>query len=60
MQQDGTAASARSPYCGSVSEFLNEEFPDRWIVRGTAAPPSPMSWCPRIPDLTTPDYSLWG
>lgn len=45
-------------YCGSVSEFFNEEFPERWIVRGTATPPSPMSWSPRIADLTTPDYSL--
>jgi hypothetical protein len=24
-------------YCGSVSEFLKEEFPDRWIFRGTTS-----------------------
>jgi len=47
-------------YCGSVSEFLNEEFPDKWIVRGTATPLSPMAWSPCITDLNAPDYSLWA
>lgn len=38
-----------------VREFLDEKFPSRWIGRG-----GPISWPPRSPDLTPPDFFLWG
>jgi hypothetical protein len=43
-----------------VREFLDEQFPGRWIGRGSASSPAPLKWPPRSPDLTTPDNSLWG
>ncbi|KAJ4446538.1 hypothetical protein ANN_13234 [Periplaneta americana] len=42
-----------------VRDFLNVKFPG-WIDRGTQTLPSPLSWLPQSPDLTTPDNSLWG
>jgi len=32
---------------------LNLTFPDRWIGRY-----EPIAWCPRFPDLTSPDFFL--
>jgi hypothetical protein len=43
-----------------VREFLDEQFPGRWIGRGSASSPAPLKWPPQRPDLTTPDNSLWG
>ncbi|EZA46479.1 hypothetical protein X777_00117, partial [Ooceraea biroi] len=51
LQQDGAAAhSARS-----VTNVLNEMYPRRWIGRTGY-----VSWPPRSPDLTSPDFFLWG
>ena len=36
-------------------EFLNQEYPNRWIGRG-----GPQAWSPRSPDLNMLDYFLWG
>lgn len=51
FQHDGAP-----PHNGiNVCEFLNHEFPDRWIGnRGV------VRWPARSPDLTPPDYFLWG
>ena len=38
-----------------VQEFLNLNFTDRWIGRG-----GPFEWPPCSPDLTSPDFVLWG
>ena len=56
FQQDGAPAH----YALSVRQLLNETFPSRWIGRGSDSFPSPISWPPRSPDLSTPDNSLWG
>ena len=51
FQQDGAP-----PQWGlKVREFLNTQFPDRCIGRN-----GPIHWPPRSPDLTPPDYFLWG
>ena len=34
---------------------MNEIFYEKWIGRG-----GPVAWTPRSPDLTLPDYFLWG
>jgi hypothetical protein len=56
LQQDGAPAH----FAIQVREFLDEQFPGRWIGRGSASSPAPLKWPPRSPDLTTPDNSLWG
>lgn len=38
-----------------VRDYLNQEFKDRWIGRG-----GPVPWPARSPDLTKPDFFLWG
>lgn len=38
-----------------VREFLNRNFQQRWIGRG-----GPVAWPARSPDLTYPDFFLWG
>lgn len=38
-----------------VRDFLNEEYPHAWIGRG-----GPVAWPARSPDLTSPDFYLWG
>lgn len=35
--------------------FLNEQYPNKWIGRG-----GPISWPARSPDLTKCDFFLWG
>ena len=51
FQQDGA-----SPHWGlEVCQFLNETFPDTWIVRD-----GPIPWPPRSPDITPFDFILWG
>ena len=40
-----------------VRNFLNNEFPERWIGRGA---PDPRCWLPRSPDCTPLDFFLWG
>jgi len=37
-----------------VRLFLNNNFPNRWIGRG-----STIEWPPRSPDLTVPGFFLW-
>ena len=34
---------------------MNEIFDAKWIGRG-----GPVAWPPRSPDITSPDYFLWG
>lgn len=50
-QHDGCPAH----YFRGVRDWLNENFPDRWIGRG-----GPLPWPARCPDLTPMDYYLWG
>ena len=51
FQQDGAP-----PHWGlNVREFLNIQFPNRWIGRN-----GPIHWPARSPDLTPLDYFLWG
>jgi hypothetical protein len=38
-----------------VRGWLDEKFPHRWIGRG-----GEIAWPPRSPDLTPPDFFLWG
>lgn len=42
-------------FANIVTNFLNEEYPDRWIGRG-----GPIRWPARSPDLNPLDYFLWG
>jgi transposase len=51
FQQDG----APPHYALIVREFLNDNFPERWIGRR-----GPIEWPARSPDLTPPDFFLWG
>lgn len=50
-QQDGAAPH----YAIIVRDFPNEIFQEQWIGRG-----GPVEWPPRSPDLTSPDFYLWG
>jgi hypothetical protein len=38
-----------------MTEYLNEQFPDRWI-----GPGGPQNWPPRSPDITPLDFYVWG
>jgi transposase len=49
--QDGAPAHWAKP----VRSWLDEKFPNRWIGRG-----GEIAWPPRSPDLTPPDFFLWG
>ena len=51
FQQDGTPPH----YALAVRDWLDENFPGRWIGRR-----GPLEWPPRSPDLTPPDFFLWG
>jgi hypothetical protein len=42
-------------YTRYVREYLKDSFPNRWIGRG-----GPVAWPPRSPELTRPDFYLWG
>ena len=51
FQQDGAP-----PHWGLHDrEFLNETFPDRLVGRD-----GPISWPPRLPDITPLNFFLWG
>jgi transposase len=51
FQQDGAAAHTAL----ATREFLNREFHDKWIgLQG------PLTWPAKSPDLTPPDFFLWG
>lgn len=52
LQQDG----APPHYSRLVREFLDRNYPDRWIGRGSGF----RVWPARSPDLTSPDFYLWG
>ena len=51
MQHDG----APPHYALCSRQVINEIFNERWIGRG-----GPVAWPPRSPDITSPDYFLWG
>lgn len=51
FQHDG----APPHFYQQVRQYLDEQFPNRWIGRG-----GPHAWPPRSPDLTVLDYYLWG
>lgn len=51
LQQDGAPPHSTR----RITEWLNENFPNRWIGRF-----GPVSWPPRSPDLTSCDFFLWG
>lgn len=51
FQHDGCPAH----YAVIAREVLNREFNGRWIGRG-----GPVNWPARSPDLTAPDFYLWG
>lgn len=56
FQQDG----APPHHNNELLRLLDQEFPGRWMGRGTNAYPSPYPWPPRSCDLTVCDYWLWG
>jgi len=41
----------------AVRNYLNQQYPNKWIGRGNDAP---VNWPPRSPDLNPLDYFLWG
>ena len=51
FQQDG----AQPHYSHVARGYLDEIFPQRWIGRR-----GPVEWPARSPDLTPPDFWLWG
>lgn len=51
IQLDG----APPHYAHIVRNFLDAKYPDRWIGRG-----GPVAWPARSPNLTSPDFYLWG
>jgi transposase len=54
FQQDGAP-----PHFGGLN-WLDENFPERWMGRGTRRHPAPYPWPPRSPDLTVMDFFFWG
>ena len=51
FQQDGCPAH----FAGYVRDYLQDNFPNRWIGRGGV-----VGWPARSPDLTCLDYFIWG
>lgn len=51
FQHDG----APPHYALRVRNYMDSEFPGRWIGRG-----GPKDWPPRSPDLSPLDFFLWG
>lgn len=51
FQHDGCPAH----YIRSVRNWLNENYPNKWIGRG-----GPLPWPARSPDLTPMDFYVWG
>lgn len=51
IQLDGCPAH----YGRNVRNWLNNNYPGRWIGRG-----GPVAWPPRSPDLTPLDFFVWG
>lgn len=51
FMQDG----APPHYATPVRQWLNENFPDKWIGRR-----GPVEWAPRSPDLNPLDFAFWG
>ncbi|XP_014468389.1 PREDICTED: uncharacterized protein LOC106740968 [Dinoponera quadriceps] len=54
LQQDGAAPH----FAVIVPQFLNNHYNGRWIGRGSSD--SGHEWPPYPPDLTSPDFFLWG
>ena len=43
-----------------VHDWLNENFPLRWMGRSSANLITPLAWPTYSPDLTSCDFFLWG
>lgn len=56
FQQDG----APPHFNVIVRQWLDQNFPLRWIGRGSKESPAPIRWPPYSPDLTPCDFFLWG
>lgn len=54
FQQDGAP-----PHFGGLP-WLEENFPGKWMGRGTRQFPAPYPWPARSPDLTVMDFWFWG
>lgn len=52
FQHDGCPAH----FGNAVKQWLNQNYPDRWIGRGSNV----LAWPARSPDLTPLDFFLWG
>ena len=52
---DATRRCTTPRYALCAKQVMNEIFDEKWIGRG-----SPVACPPRSPDLTSPDYFLWG
>lgn len=52
IQHDGAPAH----FAARVRQYLNENFPGRWIGRGSPT----LAWPARSPDLTPLDFHVWG
>ena len=51
LQLDGAPPHATR----EAVDVIRDNYPDRWIGRGSSVP-----WPPRSPDLTPLDFFLWG
>lgn len=56
FMQDG----APPHYSVDVRQWLDLNFPLRWMGRGSKENPAPFRWPPYSPDLTPCDFFLWG
>jgi hypothetical protein len=56
LQHDGAPAH----FALTVCDILNKHFLGCWNGHGSPTSPTPLSWSPCSPDLTTPDNSLWA
>lgn len=56
FMQDG----APPHHTANLHDWLNQNFPGRWMGRTSANLIAPLYWAPYSPDLTPCDFFLWG